>query len=221
MRSPGSRAKSVRTCQCLRPRRAVWALALSRPSVLPSVTGTTSAPGMRVLSRLNGWPMRSPVNASPIPSRASAHDFGVDAVRYSFIVMDLHHLLLAGLPAHSGLPRSTDILSVRRHVSTCQEETSPARGTDAFSRPGRPSLFRRKVTRPPLRPTMAASLNDTCKARIFFHGSGLPAVRFSRPRSPASRWSYRGAAAPLRSPAPAHCLRRFRPPRQSKHGNPR
>ena len=26
---------------------------------------------------------------------------GVDAVRYFFIVMDLHHLLLAGLPAHS------------------------------------------------------------------------------------------------------------------------
>ena len=24
-----------------------------------------------------------------------------------------------------------------------------------------------------------SSLNDTCKARIFFHGSGLPAVRFS------------------------------------------
>src|SRR6202048_667807 len=76
MRSPGSQAKSVRTCQCLRPRRAVWALALSRPSVLPSVTGTTSAPRMRVLSRLNGWPMRSPVNASPMPSRASAHDSG-------------------------------------------------------------------------------------------------------------------------------------------------
>ena len=105
MRSPGSRAKSVRTCQCLRPRRAVWALALSRPSVLPSVSGTTSAPRMRVLSRLNGWPMRSPVNASPMPSRASAHELGVDAVRYSFIVMDLHHLLLAGLPAHSALPR--------------------------------------------------------------------------------------------------------------------
>src|SRR5258707_15171814 len=64
---------------------------------------------MRVLSRLNGWPMRSPVNASPIPSRASAHDSGVDAVRYSFIVMDLHHLLLAGLPAHSALPHKADI----------------------------------------------------------------------------------------------------------------
>jgi len=25
----------------------------------------------------------------------------VDVVRYSFIVMDFHHLLLAGLPAHT------------------------------------------------------------------------------------------------------------------------
>jgi hypothetical protein len=31
--------------------------------------------------------------------------------------MDLHHLLLAGLPAHSGLPRETDIVRVGRHVS--------------------------------------------------------------------------------------------------------
>src|SRR6267142_1837118 len=31
--------------------------------------------------------------------------------------MDLHHLLLAGLPAHSGLPRRTDILSIDGHVS--------------------------------------------------------------------------------------------------------
>ena len=29
-----------------------------------------------VLSRLNGWPMRSPVNASRLPSRATAHDLG-------------------------------------------------------------------------------------------------------------------------------------------------
>ena len=27
---------------------------------------------------------------------------GADAVRYSFIVVDFHHLLSAGLPAHSG-----------------------------------------------------------------------------------------------------------------------
>jgi hypothetical protein len=31
--------------------------------------------------------------------------------------MDLHHLLLAGLPAHSGLPLDTDIVRVGRHVS--------------------------------------------------------------------------------------------------------
>src|ERR1700732_783688 len=30
----------------------------------------------RKLSRLNGWPMRTPVNASPRPSRATAHDSG-------------------------------------------------------------------------------------------------------------------------------------------------
>ena len=30
----------------------------------------------RTLSRLNGWPMHSPVNASPKPSRATAHDSG-------------------------------------------------------------------------------------------------------------------------------------------------
>ena len=31
---------------------------------------------------------------------ASDARLGVDVGRYSFIVMDLHHLLLAGLPAH-------------------------------------------------------------------------------------------------------------------------
>ena len=29
---------------------------------------------------------------------------GADVVRYSFIVVDLHHLLLAGLPAHANDP---------------------------------------------------------------------------------------------------------------------
>ena len=117
--SPGSRARNFRTCQCLRPRRAVWALAISRPSVLLSVNGTTSAPEMRQLSRLNGWPMRSPVNASLMPSRAAAHELGVDAVRYSFIVMDLHHLLLAGLPAHSVVIQSRPKWCVAANAAKC------------------------------------------------------------------------------------------------------
>jgi len=44
----------------------------------------------RKLSRLNGWPMRPPVNASPRPSRATAHDSGpmwiATVVRKSFPV---------------------------------------------------------------------------------------------------------------------------------------
>ena len=53
VRPPGSRTKSVRTCQVLRPRRAERALALTCPSVLPSATRKASAPEMRSFSRLN------------------------------------------------------------------------------------------------------------------------------------------------------------------------
>ena len=45
-RSPGSRTQSFRTCQCLRPRRAVGTLALSRSAMSPSVGIKTSAPGI-------------------------------------------------------------------------------------------------------------------------------------------------------------------------------
>ncbi len=73
-RPPGSRTKSVHACRGLRPRRARQALALARPSVLPSALSTTSAPEAKMLSRLNGRPPCSPVNASPTPSRGPTHD---------------------------------------------------------------------------------------------------------------------------------------------------
>ena len=44
-RSPGFRARSLSTCQGLRPRRAGPSSRLSRRSVWPSDTGTSSAPG--------------------------------------------------------------------------------------------------------------------------------------------------------------------------------
>jgi hypothetical protein len=75
-RSPGSQTKSVRTCQGLRPRRTVRALAVTRPFVLPSANVKASPSWMRNISRLNGWPARSPVNASPHTSRYAAHDSG-------------------------------------------------------------------------------------------------------------------------------------------------
>ena len=46
------------------------------PSVLPSRSSTLSAPTLIILSRLNGWPMHSPADASPVPSRTPAHGSG-------------------------------------------------------------------------------------------------------------------------------------------------
>src|SRR4051812_37556538 len=58
------------------PRRVGRRLALSPPSVLPSVLSNTSAPRLLKFSRLNGWPMCSPTDASPTPSRVPTHGSG-------------------------------------------------------------------------------------------------------------------------------------------------
>src|SRR6516162_399621 len=76
VRPPGSRTGSVHACQVLRPRRVAQALALARLDILPSATQTASAPGISFLSRLNGWPARSPADASPTSSRMPAHGSG-------------------------------------------------------------------------------------------------------------------------------------------------
>jgi hypothetical protein len=51
-------------------------LAISRSVVLPYALSTASALRISKLSRLNGWPARTPVNASPHVSRHTAHDSG-------------------------------------------------------------------------------------------------------------------------------------------------
>ena len=66
----------MRACQVLRPRRVVQVLALTLLDILPSTTQTASAPGIRFLSRLNGWPARPPTDASPTSSRMPAHGLG-------------------------------------------------------------------------------------------------------------------------------------------------
>jgi hypothetical protein len=99
-RSPGSRAGSVRVCQVLRPRRVARALALAHSDVLPSATQTASAPGQSFLSRLNGSPVRTPCRRFADTLTDACARLGDDVVRYTFIAVDLHHLLLAGLPAH-------------------------------------------------------------------------------------------------------------------------
>ena len=74
-------------------------LALTHAIVLPSAGQTASALRSK-LSRLNGWPIRSPADASRPASRPKHARLRADVVRYAFIAVDLHHLLLAGLPAH-------------------------------------------------------------------------------------------------------------------------
>jgi hypothetical protein len=65
--------------------------------VLPSALETASAPGT-IEAFAAQW------LAYALPYRRFVADanarLGADVDRYSFIVVDLHHLLLAGLPAH-------------------------------------------------------------------------------------------------------------------------
>jgi len=95
----GSRARNVRTCQGLRPRRAGRVLAITPASVSPSAGQTASA--LRTIPFAARW------LACTIPYRrfvsglaAENARLGADVDRYSFIAVDSHHLLLAGLPAH-------------------------------------------------------------------------------------------------------------------------
>ena len=54
----------------------------------------------KIFSGLDGWPVRSPADASPPALTSDGARLGADVDCYSFIVSDLHRLLPAGLPAH-------------------------------------------------------------------------------------------------------------------------
>jgi hypothetical protein len=69
--------KASRRAQGLRPRGVNSLLAMSKRLILPS--GQDDAVGTPIhhrLSRLNTWPVFSPVNASSIPLRIPTHDSG-------------------------------------------------------------------------------------------------------------------------------------------------
>ena len=75
-RPPGSlNTESLRTCQGLRPRRTE-----GRSRNAPPLFAFRSVNGVGIrkkyLSRLNGWPMRTPADASDLPSRTSTHGSG-------------------------------------------------------------------------------------------------------------------------------------------------
>ena len=84
---------------------------MARPSVLPSTFGTVSASGMKAFAvqwLAYALPYR---RFADILADACAR-LGADVDRYSFIAVDLHHLLLAGLPAH--LLKNSDLPALAR-----------------------------------------------------------------------------------------------------------
>jgi hypothetical protein len=81
-RSPGSRARSVRTCQVLRPRRVGRALALTRSSMLSSANGTASTPGIRTYRGCCGrdgnyFPPPAQIPACGFPAPGSSRKYNV------------------------------------------------------------------------------------------------------------------------------------------------
>ena len=114
--------------------------------MLPSVRPTTSAPETFKLSRLNGWPIRSPADASTQPSRIAVARLGADAVCYSFIVADFHRLLLAGF---AGAPVC---LISAPSAMTAQGRVQPIAERISVGAEGRKATVGRKAsgrTRPP------------------------------------------------------------------------
>src|SRR5262249_24320791 len=103
--SPGSRAKSLCTCQVLRPRRAVQALALPCPYLLPSAFATASTQWLAY-----ALPYR---RFAAVLTDCDAR-LGADMDRYPFIVSDLQRLLVAGLPAHCERFRTSSCQSTAR-----------------------------------------------------------------------------------------------------------
>jgi hypothetical protein len=71
------------------------------PDVLPSAMGNASASQMYVVFGAQWLAYALPCRRFTPALTDDGARLGADVVRYSFIAVDLHHLLLAGLPAHT------------------------------------------------------------------------------------------------------------------------
>ena len=119
-RPPGSRAKSFHTCQGLRPRRAGRTLAITRPSVLPSVLSKTSALGTIKFTRLDGWPMRSPADASPSSSRMPTHGSGAMRIATPSLQWTC---TTYSLPVSTGAPKVLDAVEKLGLIAVCRRDS--------------------------------------------------------------------------------------------------
>src|SRR5438552_11041808 len=71
------------------------------PDVLPSTVGNASASQKYVVFEAQWLAYALPCRRFTPALADDGARLGADVVRYSFIVVDLHHLLLAALPAHT------------------------------------------------------------------------------------------------------------------------
>ena len=71
------------------------------PDVLPSTVGNASASRKYVVFEAQWLAYALPCRRFAPALTDDGARLGADVVRYSFIAVDLHHLLLAGLPAHA------------------------------------------------------------------------------------------------------------------------
>jgi hypothetical protein len=70
------------------------------PDVLPSAADNASASQINVVFEAQWLAYALPYRRFTPAFTDDGARLGADVVRYSFIAVDLHHLLLAGLPAH-------------------------------------------------------------------------------------------------------------------------
>ncbi len=137
--SPGSRARSFRTCRGLRLRGAGPRLAITPEAVWPSRSIDTVGTPMGLFSELNGRPARTPVNASPRTSRSAAHDSGTERRATPYSVQLLHLRLLAGFRRfpidHSRFPIPR---SPFHRINPTQVSSMPSGSTTSRSRRARP-----------------------------------------------------------------------------------
>src|SRR5207302_5308853 len=81
------------------------------PDVLPSTMGNASASQKYVVFEAQWLAYALPCRRFTPALTDDGARLGADVVRYSFIAVDLHHLLLAGLPAHTHPTRYTFAIS--------------------------------------------------------------------------------------------------------------
>jgi hypothetical protein len=110
------------------------------PGVLPSTVGNASASQMNVVFEAQWLAYALPCRRFTPAFAGDGARLGADVVRYSFIAVDLHHLLLAGLPAHTHPTRAT---RATRSALLCRQ--LPRRGRRAGKVGGKLFVARLRV----------------------------------------------------------------------------